>query len=405
MIIFRYLAKEVFTTLFAITSVLLLVFMSNLFVRYLSQAAEGKFAAAIIFKLLGIQIPYLLGLLLPLGFFLSVLLAYGRLYADAEMTVMIACGMSKARLIMMNMLMATGLMLIVAYMMFYLNPHLLAYRNDLIAQAKAQAATSVIFPGRFQEIKNGQQVFYIADLSKEHNQAEGIFFAQEREPDAPDVAQVTASRPNSTAAKQATAQAAHPTWIVSSANSGHQYTDPNTGAEFVVAENGFRYDGVPGQKDMKITQFHQFGMRMKQKAKPFRTKENAMPTGKIWDGAGKNPRYMAELQWRISMPLATLILGLLSVSLSKIDPRRGKYTQLLPSGLVSIVYANLLFVARNLVKGGDVPSFLGMWWVHVIFLSLALVLLINRHTWSRWRKNMRNWRNKNKPLTIVEQSE
>ena len=99
MIISRYLMKEIFSALLAVTLVLLLIFLSNQLVRYLSYAASGKIAANIVLQLLGFEIPYLLALLLPLGLYLGIILAYGRLYVDSEMPVLNACGLGLKRLV------------------------------------------------------------------------------------------------------------------------------------------------------------------------------------------------------------------------------------------------------------------------------------------------------------------
>lgn len=49
-----------------------------------------------LFLIMGYRMPGFLQLILPLGLFLGILLAYGRLYLDSEMTVLSATGMSKS---------------------------------------------------------------------------------------------------------------------------------------------------------------------------------------------------------------------------------------------------------------------------------------------------------------------
>src|SRR5580692_5694408 len=102
MIISRYLIKEIFNALFSVAFVMLLIFLSNQLIRYLKYAANGKIAASVVMQLMGLEIPYLLVLLLPLGLFLGILFAYGRLYAENEMRVMQACGLSTKRLLMIT---------------------------------------------------------------------------------------------------------------------------------------------------------------------------------------------------------------------------------------------------------------------------------------------------------------
>src|SRR5262245_308053 len=94
MLIQRYFFREVLQTLLATTAILLFVFISTQFVRYLSQAALGKLTTTILFKLMLLQVPFLLGLLLPLGVYLALLLSYARFCADREMIVLQSCGFS-----------------------------------------------------------------------------------------------------------------------------------------------------------------------------------------------------------------------------------------------------------------------------------------------------------------------
>src|SRR3990167_10267451 len=132
MLIFRYLAKEVFITLSSLITILLFIFMSNQFIKYLSRAATGKIPGMLIMKLMMLELPNLLSLLLPLGFYMALLLAYGRLYADSEMTVLQACGYGPGRLLWQSLWMAAGVAMITCLMMT-MSP-LVAYERAKLLQ-------------------------------------------------------------------------------------------------------------------------------------------------------------------------------------------------------------------------------------------------------------------------------
>ena len=99
MIVFRYLSREVLTTTFAVTAILLLIIVSTRLIGYLTDAATGELDTAVILDLVVNRIPLILELLLPLGFFLGILLAYGRLYLESEMVVLKAFGAGPWKLI------------------------------------------------------------------------------------------------------------------------------------------------------------------------------------------------------------------------------------------------------------------------------------------------------------------
>jgi len=139
MIILRYFAKEVISTLSALTTILLLVFLSNQFVHYLMRAADGKFPGWVVMKLMMLEIPNLLGLLLPLGLFIALLLVYGRFYADNEMTVLEACGFSQARLLAITFCLASSVAAIIAVLMLWLSPKITLARDHILTGGGADS--------------------------------------------------------------------------------------------------------------------------------------------------------------------------------------------------------------------------------------------------------------------------
>lgn len=178
MLIFRYLAKEVTMTLLSLTSILLLVFMSNQFVRYLNRAASGHIPGMIIMKLMMLEMPSLLGILLPLGFYVAILVAYGRLYADNEMTVLNACGYSEGRLLKHSLIMASVIGIFVVIIMTWMSPIIATERAKLMRSTGVQTLIKLIVPGRFRAISHGEKILYIEAMNKEHTEAKNVFLAK-----------------------------------------------------------------------------------------------------------------------------------------------------------------------------------------------------------------------------------
>jgi lipopolysaccharide export system permease protein len=87
------------------------------------------------------------------------------------------------------------------------------------------------------------------------------------------------------------------------------------------------------------------------------------------------PEQIAELQWRLSIPLATVLLALLAVPLSKSQPREGRYGRITIGLLVFIIYFNMLSAAKAWIERGDIAPALGLWWVHGALLLLTVLLL------------------------------
>ena len=379
-IIRRYLHKEVFYTLIAITGLLLFIFISEQFVRYIGDAAEGKLPLVIVLKLLLIAIPYLTGILLPLSFFIAVLLAYGRLHVESEMVVLTACGVSRAQIVKITLVQAVVVMGMVSFLSFWANPRLTAYTETLENSAfDAGMLIKTIFPGRFRAFSGGSQVYYVGEVSRDKVQMENIFIAQRNEPKSPN--DKTKKQSSSFFGNQSNSEL--PSWEILSAAAGRLFIDPQTHDRFIVAVKGYGYQGVPGTKEFRYIKYDELGVRIQ--SKPQKTKAKKMEeisTLVLWNNHSGDPAAAAELQMRFSMPLSVLILGLLAVPLSKANPRLGKYATLLPAILIYIFYSNMTFVSKDWVEKEIIPVFVGVWWLHILMLIVALLLLAAQ---ARWR--------------------
>lgn len=359
MIIFRYLLKEVYGTLLATTGVLLLLLISNQFVHYLSRAAAGNMPPHTVLQLMMLQMPLLLGLLLPLGLFLGVLMAYGRLYADREMTVLSACGFSRAQLLVQTFFISLIISIVVAMLVFWVQPKMEWFKRRIIADAASSSPIERIFPAQF--ISIDKLVLYVDDVSVDHKELKKVFVAQRG--------------PNRMGEGRA--------WEIVSADSGYQWLDPETHDRFIVLQNGYRYSGVPGQRDYQVIKYDKYGVRIERNAIPMENRIETLATTDLFKKLTNNPSAQAELQWRISLPLSIFILAFLALPLSYVKPRQGRYAQLVPAFILYLIYADLLFVARAWVQKGHVSPIIGMWWVHALMLVIALLLWARFIGWKR----------------------
>jgi len=357
MIISRYLIKEVMNTLLAVTVVLLLIFLSQQLVRYLSYAASGKIAIDILFQLLGFETPFLLAILLPLGLYLGIILTYGRMYAENELRVMHACGLSFKRLTLITTTLAIVVAVMVTILTLWINPLIAAKKQQSLERGSGvDSMLHMLMPGRFQVSLDGKRVIYVEKISRNHRQAENLFIADQ--------------------GKHADS-GIHP-WTVLSAQRGYQIEDRKTHDKYVIATDGYRYEGVPGQNDYRIIQFQKYAVRAQDAtSNAQRQVDEAIPTFTLMK-AYSQPNSAAELQWRISIPLSVWILALLAVPLSQVRPNQGRYLVLLPAIIIYIVYINLLFATRNMIEQSIVPVSIGMWWVHLLALGLVILFFSGR---------------------------
>jgi len=351
LIVFRYLSREVLVTLSAVSAVLLVITMSGRFVKFLAQAASGALDPGSLFLIMGFRLPGFLQLILPLGLFLGILLAYGRLYLESEMTVLSATGMSQQRLLGMTMAPALLVALLVAWLSLALAPQG-AYQFQLVLNRQdALTEFDTLEPGRFQALNDGSRITYTEKLSDDRSQLGGVFISEKR------LGQDKKDRGIS----------------VLVADHGRLEVKPD-GNRYLILEDGYRYDGSPGQADYRAIKYDTYGVQMeKPEISNEVTDRDALATHDLWGSS--ELKSIAELQWRLSLPLLVFIVTLMAVPLSRVNPRQGRFLKLLPAILLYMAYLTMLISARGALEKGKLSPALGLWWVHVLFLAIGLGLL------------------------------
>jgi lipopolysaccharide export system permease protein len=344
--------------------VLLFIFLSNILVRFMHSAASGVLTSSAVKLLLLLQVPILSAVLLPASLFLGILFAYGRLYADSEMIIFAACGINPRRLLTTTLIFSCAIMIVVAVLSLGINPQVYKY-SDHITSGATSTNLDMIKPNHFNEIDKGKLVFYIESVSEDKKHFYNVFAATQPDP------QNYADSSNLS---------------VVTAKSAYHKIDPDTGDSYLVLVDGYRYIGVPGQKDYEVMKYKEYGVQIKQEVPVWHGDESSVPTTKLWHDY-QNNFAAAELQWRISLPLSAFILTLVATPLSRVQPKRGRYAKLAPAVLLYIIYANFLFLAKAWIRRGVLAPAIGMWWVHGLMLILAIFLIGQQLGW--WRRGLK----------------
>ncbi len=340
MILTTYLRQEVVKTALGILLVLILIFSLQRFVYYLGDAAAGQLSTALIGKLLLLQIPKIFALLLPLSLFLGAMIALGRMYADQEITVMRACGIGQLSIAQSLLKPAVIFMLFSLLMGLWITPWAGEQQYLILDKQAAEKDVTLLVPGRFQESSDGHSIIYIQEQSGDGNLA-NIFMAR-KDPQQSDEIRV----------------------IV--AETGQIITEENND-KYISLKQGRRYAGEPGRADFKIAAFDEYLARFQEsKGDKRQRKLVAVSSSQLLSDA--DPASTAELQWRISTGISTLILLMLAVPLARVKPRQEKFAKIGPGLLIYIVYLTLMILAKNWLENEIIPGFVGLWWVHLLML-------------------------------------
>lgn len=350
MIIERYLLKEVGYTLLAVTLVLTVIYLGNRFIIFLTNAAMGGVPLHTILTLLLLKSLGAMMVVLPMALYLAVLFVFGRLYKDSEMTALLACGVGMGRVmravLALSLLFAAG----VAFISLYLKPWAEEQSYEILDRIEASSQVTGITAGRFNEAANGDGVFYAEQISPSLKDMRNVFVEYTRQ-----------GVP-----------------VVLTSDRAHQVVDKTTGDRYIVLVDGRRYEGDPGAGNFKIIQFKEHAVLIRpQPVVPAERKRWAVSTQQLWGSSDVGDA--AEIQWRLSMPLTAVVLAMLGVALSRTTPRQGRFGKLFNAILVYIIYSNLLAVARTWLERGLVPEWVGLWWVHLLFIGGVLVLFARHY--------------------------
>lgn len=348
MIVHRAFYREASQTTAAIVVVLVVVLVLFGLTSALGRTVRGDYAESIVLRLLGWQTLRRVDLLLPLAFYLGVLLTFSRWYRDNEMAVLAACGVSLAQLLRPVFLLAVVVALLAGGASFYLNPLATRMIDELRAEGSQRPEFAGITPGVFSESVAGGRILY-AERVAEDGRMQQIFLHNPG-----------GGRPR-----------------VIFARSGYPFLDEQTNQRLVTLLDGWAYEGTPGQADYRMVRFAKYTLRLDPKPiGPPPTTMEGLPTPALFATAGAEA--VGERQWRLSKPLLVFVLALYGVVLAYTDARRGRLGNLFAAILVYFIYSNLLGLAQTWLKRGQTPAELGLWWVHALMLVVAIFLFFRR---------------------------
>jgi lipopolysaccharide export system permease protein len=98
------------------------------------------------------------------------------------------------------------------------------------------------------------------------------------------------------------------------------------------------------------------------------------------------PSHVAELEWRIGLPLSALILSLLAIPLSYVNPRAGRSINLITAMVIYMFYNNMISVTNSWVGRGKLGPAVGLWGIHLFMFTVMLILFYHRSSASPWRR-------------------
>jgi lipopolysaccharide export system permease protein len=350
----RYLIREIALSVFAVLLVLAFISLSNKLGLIFIKIAEGRMSAEYVPVLLGLQLLKIVTVLVPLALVLGSVLGLGRIYRDAEMTAMMACGIGPAQIYKAMFSFGIPLILVLAWFSLYGSPWASRLISELGDRAVRSAALTLSNPGRFRELRRSDPlVAYTEAVDTENQRILNVFLHfKENGKD-----------------------------VVTVATAAEQVIDGDTGSRYLVLIDGVRLDASAGELAARITKFGRFSLLIDEgDPRDAQVDSDEKSFAELW--ASNRPEDAAELQWRMALPCAALVLLCLTPPLAHSKPRESRFGRIILVALVFFIYANLLAIGKNWVDREVVPLSVGIWWVHLVMLAAGSVLFLGRGPYS-----------------------
>jgi lipopolysaccharide export system permease protein len=344
MIFRRSLVRELTATAVGLFLVLLAILFTNLVLRLLARAAGGSIAPEGIGALLGFNALFYLNILLSVALFLTVLLTLSRWYRDSEMIVWFTSGQSLMACLRPIMLFAAPFVVAIIALSLFLSPWAEQRKIEFERQLETRDDLSVVTPGLFREFSRAKLVVFVESINPLDNSVRNVFIHSIED------------------GKEATTVASR----------GRLEDMPN-GDRFIVLEHGRRYEGTPGTADYRVVEFEKLGRRVEpNEVRALPTSTKAIPSAALIASHERVER--AELFWRLSVPIAAVVLTLLAVPLAYVNPRMGRSFNLVAAAFLYMLYSNCLNIVQSLIAQGKLELWAGLLLPHAIALLVVVVL-------------------------------
>lgn len=344
-IIERYITLELLIPFTVVAVILAALFSSFSSAQFLAAAVSESLGLADMLKLVLLKTVIALEVLMPISLYVAVVMGLGRMHRAQEINALRSAGVSERRIIYSVLMVAIPVGIASGVLSIFVRPWAYEESYMLNAQAEAELNTDRFQAGRFYGSESTGRVIYINAKDDSGKQMKDVF----------------------------------------------HYIKKSGGSEIIIAREARQQEPVPGQRpqihllDGFIYKLAHSGTRdtvvQFEKMVYFTDsgdvqdyKRKAAATTTLMDS--EEPRDIAEFQWRLSRPIATILLALIAVPFSRAPPRQEKGDKTYyAAAMVFAIYYILSGLAQTWVEQGTIGRLPGVWWLYVLMALTALSLL------------------------------
>lgn len=352
MILRRYMTQQVAANTAIVLLFLMALMLGGRLIRYFGIAAEGRLDVGLLFAIIGYNIPTFLELILPLSFFIALMLVLGRMYVDHEMSVLFASGISRGRLTRLMIPLITGLFVFQMGISLWAKPWGLSNSEHIWQTQSLGSLLDLVRPKTF--ISSGNYHLYVDEFDKEKRELKNLYVVQQQTDKSGKIAKndviITATRAYQVPSKD---------------TDSSMQLDLFQGRRYELGTNNAKYNQASFEK-YRIT------LEKPASEKITETNVETQTTAKLLAHTQK-PEVKAELGYRFTMPWLIIIAAMLATPLAQVRPRQGRWLRLLPSVLIFASCAISIISLRTAIGKERISEYAYIWLI-VGFIAFALLL-------------------------------
>jgi lipopolysaccharide export system permease protein len=340
-LISRYVFREFITNWLVVAVALAVMVFGNQFTRALERAAESNLPSDVVPKLAFVSFLQSVAVIAPMSLLLAIVLAFGRLGHDGEITAIRATGISVWKSSTGIGVFALAFSIGLAWLTLDLAPAMAQREQATLSDAFRRAQLAAFEPGRFTQLPGTQTVVHVTAVGADGTLHRALL----------------------------TRRTADQVEVITAERARYQFNAEDGHIE-LTAESGVRVEGRPGQLASRTIQFETYRTAFPlQEIRRTRFSRDVVASRELARSTRLDDR--AELQWRWSMPLMCLSLAVLALPLSQLRPRQGRYARVAPALLLFFLYINLLAAGRSAIARGTLAAWPGLLTIHAVVLAGA----------------------------------
>lgn len=352
MILRRYMTQQVAANTAIVLLFLMALMLGGRLIRYFGIAAEGRLDVGLLFAIIGYNIPTFLELILPLSFFIALMLVLGRMYVDHEMSVLFASGISRGRLTRLMIPLITGLFVFQMGISLLAKPWGLSNSEQIWQTQSLGSLLDLVRPKTF--ISSGNYHLYVDEFDKEKRELKNLYVVQQQTDKSGKIAKND---------------------VIITATRAYQVPSKDTDSSMQLdLFQGRRYELGTNQANYNQASFEKYRITLEkpESEKITETNVETQTTAKLLANTQK-PEVKAELGYRFTMPWLIIIAAMLATPLAQVRPRQGRWLRLLPSVLIFASCAISIISLRTAIAKESISEY-GYIWLIVGFIAFALLL-------------------------------